>query len=78
MIGSFCPGSDILLIALRACLVLTRMIDTLTELVKEKARPFLGICVGMQLLADTGSEGGQTIAGLGWIQARSIWLIWSA
>lgn len=46
------------------------MVDTLTELVDEKARPFLGICVGMQLLADTGSEGGQTLAGLGWIPGQ--------
>ena len=46
------------------------MIDTLTELVREKGRPFLGICVGMQLLADTGTEGGQTIAGLGWIPGQ--------
>ena len=43
------------------------MVDTLTELVQHKARPFLGICVGMQLLADTGNEGGAAIAGLGWI-----------
>ena len=44
--------------------------DGRQQLVKEKARPFLGICVGMQLLADTGSEGGQTIAGLGWIPGQ--------
>ena len=30
--------------------------------------PFLGICLGMQLLATTGHEGGET-AGLGWIDA---------
>ncbi|MDX2237632.1 MAG: imidazole glycerol phosphate synthase subunit HisH [Hyphomonadaceae bacterium] len=32
----------------------------------ERARPFLGICVGMQLLADIGLEHGET-PGLGWI-----------
>ena len=46
------------------------LIETLNELVQEKARPFLGICVGMQLLADTGTEGGKTIAGLGWIPGQ--------
>jgi glutamine amidotransferase len=35
-------------------------------MVQLKARPFLGICVGMQMLADTGHEG-KAIAGLSWI-----------
>ncbi len=42
------------------------MIETLQETVRRKGRPFLGICVGMQLLADRGLEHGVT-AGLGWI-----------
>lgn len=46
------------------------MIDTLRDLVITQARPFLGICVGMQLLADNGNEGGRTIAGLGWIPGQ--------
>ena len=46
------------------------MVETLTELVQEKARPFLGICVGMQLLADVGHEGGTATAGLGWISGN--------
>ncbi len=40
--------------------------DALTETVRHKGRPFLGICVGMQLLADEGLEYGTT-PGLGWI-----------
>ena len=40
--------------------------DALHEMVQLKARPFLGICVGMQMLADTGHEG-KAIAGLSWI-----------
>ena len=42
------------------------MVEALTEAVREKGRPFLGICVGMQLLATRGLEHG-THEGLGWI-----------
>ncbi|MEM6900060.1 MAG: imidazole glycerol phosphate synthase subunit HisH [Pseudomonadota bacterium] len=42
------------------------LIESLTEQVIEKGKPFLGICVGMQLMADTGLEDGET-SGLGWI-----------
>jgi len=38
----------------------------MTEAVCEKARPFLGVCVGMQLLATRGLDY-QTTPGLGWI-----------
>ncbi|HEY9078615.1 imidazole glycerol phosphate synthase subunit HisH [Magnetovibrio sp.] len=40
--------------------------DALNEAVIEKGRPFLGICVGMQLMSDVGHEFGDT-PGLGWI-----------
>lgn len=42
------------------------MIDAITEVTKTHGRPFLGICVGMQLLADRSLEHG-TYQGLGWI-----------
>lgn len=42
------------------------MRDALEEAVRAKGRPFLGICVGMQLLATRGLEHGVT-PGLGWI-----------
>jgi len=42
------------------------MVEALTEAVRERGRPFLGICVGMQLMADVGLEHGRH-AGLGWI-----------
>ena len=45
------------------------MIDALNETVIKKSRPFLGICVGMQLLFDFGEEFG-THAGLGIIPGR--------
>jgi glutamine amidotransferase len=45
------------------------LIEALKESVLERGAPFLGICVGMQLLADIGLEHGQT-EGLGWIGGR--------
>ncbi|MEQ1551362.1 imidazole glycerol phosphate synthase subunit HisH [Sphingorhabdus sp.] len=42
------------------------MIAALEQRVLRDAAPFLGICVGMQLLADVGVEHGST-KGLGWI-----------
>jgi len=42
------------------------MVEAMTEAVQDKGRPFLGICVGMQLLADRGLEHLIT-PGLGWI-----------
>lgn len=42
------------------------MIEALNEAVGKKGRPFLGICVGMQLMAERGLEYEET-AGLGWI-----------
>ncbi|TAN59529.1 MAG: imidazole glycerol phosphate synthase subunit HisH [Magnetospirillum sp.] len=47
------------------------MIETLTEQVLVKAKPFFGICVGMQLLATTGREHGDH-AGLGWITGEVV------
>lgn len=40
--------------------------DAMVEAVEDKGRPFLGICVGMQLMATTGHEYTQT-PGLNWI-----------
>jgi imidazole glycerol-phosphate synthase subunit HisH len=43
------------------------MVDTLQRAVIEQGKPFLGICVGMQLMATRGVEYG-IHAGLDWIQ----------
>ena len=42
------------------------LIEAMTEAVKGRGAPFLGVCVGMQLLASRGLEFGET-AGLDWI-----------
>jgi imidazole glycerol-phosphate synthase subunit HisH len=42
------------------------MVDAMNSRVRGDGAPFLGICVGMQLLADQGVEHG-THAGLGWV-----------
>ena len=43
------------------------MVEALRETVERKARPFLGICVGMQLMSSRGLE--KTVTeGLGWIE----------
>ena len=42
------------------------MVDALTEAVIRGGKPFLGICVGMQLMADRGLEHGEW-PGLGWV-----------
>lgn len=43
------------------------MVDALDEAVQHKARPFLGVCVGMQLLSTRGLEK-STTNGLNWIE----------
>ena len=45
------------------------MIETLTDVVRVKQRPFLGICVGMQLMSERGLEFATT-EGLGWIKGE--------
>lgn len=45
--------------------------DALEKEVREKKKPFLGICVGMQLLFESGHEHG-THRGLGWIKGEVV------
>jgi glutamine amidotransferase len=46
------------------------LVDILRKEVLEQKKPFLGICLGMQMLADIGMEGGNH-NGLGWIAGIS-------
>jgi len=56
--------------AFAACMTALRsrpgLIEALNHAVQDRGAPFLGICVGMQLMAARGLEFGQT-PGLGWI-----------
>ncbi len=57
--------------AFGACAAALRAIDgmedALNRAVRENGRPFLGICVGMQLMAESGHEFG-VHPGLGWVE----------
>ena len=45
------------------------MVEALNERVRSRGQPFLGICVGMQLMADCGREY-EITPGLGWIRGE--------
>ena len=47
----------------------TKLIEPLEELVIGRKKPFLGICVGMQMLATKGYENGE-FSGLNWIEGE--------
>ncbi len=60
------PGVGAFADCYRGLAALDGMIEALRRQVLEQGRPFLGICVGMQLMASLGREHGDH-AGLGWI-----------
>ena len=60
------PGVGAFADCYRGLSALDGMIDVLNEQVISRGRPFLGICVGMQLMASVGREHGEH-KGLGWI-----------
>jgi len=47
------------------------LIDVLSQEVVQNKKPFLGICLGMHLIANTGYENGQT-SGLSWVDAEVV------
>jgi imidazole glycerol-phosphate synthase subunit HisH len=63
------PGVGAFAHCMGALSAIPGMIEALNEAVIARGRPFLGICVGMQLLADEGREHGVT-PGLGWISGH--------
>jgi imidazole glycerol-phosphate synthase subunit HisH len=60
------PGQGAFAACRRGLDALPGMVDALNEAVITSQKPFLGICVGMQLMAERGLEHGIT-PGLGWI-----------
>ena len=60
------PGVGAFAACMTALQAREEVIEAMTEAVRGRGAPFLGICVGMQLLATRGLEFGET-AGLGWI-----------
>lgn len=63
------PGVGAFAHCMGALSAIDGMIDALNEATGLRAVPFLGICVGMQLMAKAGEEHG-THAGLGWLNGR--------
>jgi len=61
--------------AFASCMAGLQLIDglrqALAEAVLVRGKPYLGICVGMQLLAEVGEEHGEH-AGFGWIPGRVV------
>lgn len=49
------------------CLRANKFVEALTEAVIEHQKPYLGICLGLQILAEKSFEGGEFM-GLGWIK----------
>jgi glutamine amidotransferase len=60
------PGVGAFAACMGALSAIPGMVDALNRRVRDEAYPFLGICVGMQLMADAGEEFGRH-PGLGWI-----------
>ena len=50
------------------------MVEALNDCVRTRGRPFLGICVGMQLMAERGCEY-EVTDGLGWIKEQYIFIV---
>ncbi len=63
------PGVGAFADCMRGLLAVKGMRAALDEAVRKRGRPFLGICVGMQLMAERGVEFG-THKGLGWIEGE--------
>ena len=60
------PGVGAFADCRQGLLAIPGMVEALEQTVRQRGKPFLGICVGLQLMAERGLEHGLT-PGLGWI-----------
>ncbi len=67
------PGVGAYADCMRGLSALPGMLDALCEQVLTKKKPFLGICVGMQMLFEEGHEHGAH-KGLGWLKGQVVML----
>ncbi len=65
----FLPGVGAFADCRRGLYAVDGMVDALSQAVRVHGRPFLGVCVGMQLMAEEGVEHGRH-PGLGWLSGR--------
>jgi glutamine amidotransferase len=65
------PGVGAFADCRRGLAAVPEMEAALEETVRQRGRPFLGICVGMQLMAERGREF-ETVDGLGWIKGEVV------
>jgi imidazole glycerol-phosphate synthase subunit HisH len=65
------PGVGAFADCMRGLSAVPGMVPALREKVLKDGAPFLGICIGMQLLASVGREFGQHV-GLGWIAGEVV------
>ncbi|MBI1218675.1 MAG: imidazole glycerol phosphate synthase subunit HisH [Rhodobacteraceae bacterium] len=65
------PGDGAFPACRRALLAVPGLFDAIEEAVTAKGRPFLGICIGMQMLATRGMEYQET-PGFGWIAGEVV------
>ena len=63
------PGVGAFADCKRGLVAIPGMVEVLEESVRRRGKPFLGICVGLQLMAERGLEHGLT-PGLGWIEGE--------
>lgn len=68
------PGVGAFADCMHGLKALSGMLDTLEKEVRQKKKPFLGICVGMQMLFERGYEHG-VHAGLGWLEGEVVPLV---
>src|SRR5262249_48087865 len=65
------PGVGAFADCMRGLMAISGMRMALEKEVREKGKPFLGVCVGMQMLFERGHEHGRH-EGLGWIQGEVV------